>query len=147
VSLHHLLGSVIRSTFLDVVGKHQAKNPVPKAFLLTFRIPNKPEEEGFRDLEVLLYAPMNYVGVYMRETWNVIPEADLLDDDGGPKPGKKYNEGQSEWTKIAYHDSGWIEGVEKILRLRELLTWGFSQQNKWYRIVDAADYLLDDLAM
>jgi hypothetical protein len=144
MSLHHLLGSIIRSEFLSVVGKFQATKATREAMLLRFGVPTKDGEEGFRDVEMLIYGHQNYVGVYTRETWNVIPEGDLLDDDRGPKPGKKYDKGEGPWKLESYHDSGWSDAIESFLKSRLLLSWGFAPGSKWYRIVDAGGFELPE---
>lgn len=142
--LPNLLTAVVRYTFLHEVGKHQA-NKHRLALLMSFATPTKEGEEGYRYLDVLIYAPMNYVGVYRRERWDVIPEADLGDDDEGPLPGKSYTKGESPWKLVSYHDSGWPEGISNILQKEHLLTWAHvGGDNGWYRIVDAADYTLPE---
>lgn len=144
MSLQHLLTSLIRSEFLARAGKWQERDPSHKAMLFSFAIPTKAGEEGYRDLDVLIYAPANYVGVYTRERWNVINESDLGDDDEGPLPGKDYEKGESAWTCAAYHDSCWSEGIEEILKKRHLLTWGHQPNDSWCQIVDASSYNLPE---
>lgn len=151
MSLSYLLADVIITTFLKEVGKHQTtRHDVPCAMLMSFSIPTAPDENGFRYLDVLIYGPQNYVGVYTRQRWNVIPEADLGPDDEGPLPGKDYDKGESPWTCVSYHDSGWRAGVEKILRDERLSTWSRPEMSKggdlrgWYAIVDVVDYKLPE---
>lgn len=140
-----LLTAVIRYTFLREVGKHQVKNGTRNAMLMSFATPTEKDEDGYRYLDVLIYGPMNYVGVYIRRRWNVIPEADLGDDDEGPLPGKSYNEGEEPWRLVSYHDSGWPEGISKILEKEHLLAWSHVGGDRdWYRIVDMADYKLPE---
>ncbi len=147
MSLQHLLTDIIRTTFLTMVGKHQAtKDNAPYGMLMSFSTPTAPEENGYRYFDILIYAPHNYVGVYVRRRWNVIPEADLGPDDEGPLPGKKYDEGEEPWRMIAYHDSGWSEVIERVLREEALLTWsraasGAGNQG-WYGIVNVSNYQL-----
>jgi len=71
------------------------------------------KEDGYRHLQILIWAEYNYVGVFCQETWNV--RQSIFDDDKELEPGP-YEKGTSEWTSYSYHDSGWVEGVERILR-------------------------------
>ncbi len=139
MSLIHLLTTVIRTTFLSEVGKNQKSQRAVKGMLLSFKLAPRGEEEGYRYLDVLLYAPANYVGVYRRERWDVIPEADL--DEDGPKPGKDYVKGESPWELLSCHDSGWTEGVERVLRDGRISTWEWAD---WYRVVDTTQYKLPE---
>lgn len=137
---HSLLTKVIVQTFEEKVGKWQSKNRTHKALKLTFSLSlDYNKEEGYRQLEVVIYGPMNYVGVYIRETWTVIALEDLEDDGEGDtfvKPGKDYNEGHSEWTTLAYHDSGWrTDGIDEIFRKYEKRITGFNGPS-FYEVID-----------
>jgi hypothetical protein len=116
----NLLVSVLRQTFEEKVGKFQVKQEQPKALLTNFRLTVDTDvEDGYRYLEVAIYAPCNYVQVWVREAWTVIPVEDLdYDDDGDAtlKPGTDYDEGYTDWFLVADHDSGWTEGISRILR-------------------------------
>lgn len=138
--MHHLLTSVVRSDFLKNVGKWQRRSAEPKAMLVSFNTPiNHDIESGYRYLDLLIFAPHNYVQVWVRERWTVIPLDDLEDgDDGGIKPGKDYIEGKSEWKMIADHDSGWTEGVENTFRDKRLLTFS-GLGDDWYQVVKLSD--------
>lgn len=87
-------------------------------FVVGFSVPiNYEQEDGYRHFDIGLYAECNYVGVYTRERWDVIPLEDLEDEeDGGPKPGKDYVKGSSGWKFVMSHDSGWRSAVEEIIR-------------------------------
>lgn len=69
----------IRSLICDAFRSHNLKRSPDRALQVTFRL------VGNVNLEMLLWSPMNYVGVFTR--------------------------GRS-W---AYHDSCWVEGVERVL--------------------------------
>lgn len=119
-----ILASVLCETYEREGGKWQSRKPEPKAFRFTFatRI-DHAKEEGYRYLDVSLFAAGNYVQVCVRKRWNVIPLDDLIyGEDGecsGVKPGKDYVKGASSWTEVANHDSCWREGIERILRDHE----------------------------
>lgn len=139
--MHYLLADVICRTFLKDVGKWQAKSaPNEKAMRIVFKTGiDHDKEEGYRFLELVVYGPMNYVQVWTRTSWNVIPLADMEDGDDGEmfvKKGKAYQEGASEWKLIADHDSGWRDGVRDLLRENESNLHVFDRLGDWYGIVE-----------
>lgn len=143
----HMLTSVIRQTFLKEVGKFAGvSSSSPKGMLLTFRMATGPTEEGYREKELLLYAPGNYVGVYVRETWDVIPREHLgYDEESGDeyvKKGYAYEKGASEWVLKSYHDSGWTEAVENFLRENQKGLNGWASGPSWFSIVPISSYTL-----
>ena len=118
--LTHLLATVIEQTFEKEVGRWQTRRTLRKAIKFSFSLTiNHDKEEGYRSVDLVLYAPYNYVGVYVRERWNVIDLDHLVDGDDGVvyiKDGHDYEEGASDWTCIAYHDSCWrSDGVQDFL--------------------------------
>lgn len=113
-----------------------------EAMVVTFdlRIDHE-KEEGYRWLDILIYAPTNYVTVEVRERWNVIPVEGLAydekTDDSYVKEGFDYVEGASEWKRVSHHDSAWrTDGVEHTLRDyrdRVLLIESFGSEG-WYNV-------------
>lgn len=167
MSLQYLLSTVIRETFLKEVGKNQIRRKrrdgltIPEnqqgpghgeALKLRFKTSiDYSKEEGYRWVEVVIYAPLNYVQVWVRTAWNVIPLEDMEDGDDGDtyvKKGKDYNKGESAWEKIADHDSCWTDGVDCVLKgeFGDLNTFdgrgsfdalGSSiNDSTWYEIID-----------
>lgn len=137
--MYSLLSDVICQTFMKAVGKWQTKNPVENAMKIAFKTGiDHDKEEGYRYLELVIYGPLNYVQVWTRTSWNVIPledlEYDAEQDDHYVKKGKDYQAGASEWKKIADHDSGWREGVRELLRENERNIHVFSGLD-WYETV------------
>lgn len=131
--MHNLVSTIIAQTFMENPGKFHSK-----AFHVKFSLKiNHDLVEGYRYFELALYAPANYVQVWVRNSWCVIPVADMdYDDDGDgtPKPGKKYDEGTSDWAMMCDHDSGWRDTVQSLVfNLRDGVA-GFSGQ-KWFEIV------------
>lgn len=112
--------------------------------LISFRTPLRLGMElGYRDVELFLYAPMNYVQVHVRETWVVIPIEDvdydpISDEEGVPKPGKEYTKGASTWGLKISHDSGWREAVRQFLAERQENLLSFSGLD-WYRVVPVTE--------
>jgi hypothetical protein len=135
----NLLADVITWTFDKECGKYQLRKEEPKALCVKFRSTVNPEkEEGYRSVELLIWGPMNYVQVWVRSTWNVIPVEDLIFDDDGDAsvaPGKDYQKGVSPWVLLADHDSGWRDGVRQALQEKESIITGFYQSD-WYQLVD-----------
>jgi hypothetical protein len=138
--MYDLVTKVLVQTFEEKVGKHQIHNKDGKrrALKVVFSLTiDHEKEDGYRFLDLIIYGPMNYVGVYARERWNVIPLEDLEDeDDGGPKPGKNYVEGAEKWKRIAYHDSCWrTDGVHRLLFENRLKITSFSGSS-FYEVID-----------
>jgi len=138
--MQSLVTKVLVQTFEEKAGKWQthAKDGKPKAVRFTFSLRiDHATESGYRYLDLIIYAPMNYVGVYARERWCVIPLEDLTDDDDPEiKPGKDYNEGAAEWKCHAYHDSGWrTDGIDGILREYAQKIIGFSGPS-FYEVIE-----------
>jgi len=135
-----ILTTIITETFEKEVGRNQTTKG-QKALLVSFRLPiNTDKEDGYRCLELLVYGPMNYVGVYVRQTWDIISLDDLdFDDDGDgcPKPGKDYVKTTTAWEQICYHDSGWrTDGIDRIIQMYEDQILGLKGP-RWYQVVDA----------
>lgn len=138
--MKNLVSDMIACTFLEKVDKHNEK----KALLISFRKRiDYTKEEGYRYLDLLIYAPHSYVKVLVRERWVVIPLTDLEESGSKmtPKADKDYVRGASGWTKVCSHDSGWTEGIENTLKKYEqeiVLPWitSFATLGSFYEIVD-----------
>ncbi len=130
---------MIAQTFEEKAGKWQvhAKDSKAKAVRFTFSLKiDYSKENGYRYLELLIYAPMNYVGVFVRERWNVIALEDLTDeDDPEIKPGKDYTSGGQEWKLVVSHDSGWRSGIDNVIREYSAKITGFSGSS-FYEVID-----------
>ena len=86
------------------------------------------QEQGHRYLDLAIYAPANYVGVYSRSRWNI-----------SEKTKEEYVEGCSEWKCLAYHDSCWTEGVEIFLKENESEIICLDTLTDWYEIVNMSE--------
>ena len=146
-----LLTTVICQTFLKEAGKFQnGDQGLKKAMVVSFstRV-DYDKEEGYRQIDLVLYAPANYVGVYERRRWTVIPLDDLeYDEEAGEsfvKPGKSYVNGGTEWKLICYHDSCWrTDGVHDFLNRYADDINTFDGAREWFKIVDVDTLDLPD---
>lgn len=144
MSLQHLLALAICKTFISACGKWQAKSPTPKAFVVGFKTSvDYNKEEGYRYVDLALYASHNYVSVYSRERWDVIPLEDLDYDEESeemlPKKGKDYIKGETPWKLLGSHDSGWSGAVQDFIQLNAYQLDTFDSTDNFYKLVDAAD--------
>lgn len=140
----NMLCDIITDTFNVQAGKGQQRER--RALLVKFRTDtNYSTEEGYRQLDLLLYAPGNYVGVFIRHRWNVIP-GEALEDDEGLKGGYKYIDGESDWVKIGYHDSCWRDSVNSLLSKNEGKIAGFDNVgSSWSEVVELDEKMASDL--
>lgn len=141
--LENMLAETINSTFDQVCGKGQ-NGKGQKAFLVTFSLSvDYEKEEGHRSLEVLYWAPMNYVQVWQREVWNVIPVEELEELGDGEYSVKKtstgYQKGESPWKKRADHDSSWREAMKLILRESGDNILNFAGADRFWRLVNVRE--------
>lgn len=158
MNYNRMVSSIIINTYGTEVGRWGGHGePTPpgtpqKALLVEFRASiDYDKEDGYRYIDLLLYADANYTGVYVQERWDVWS----VQDETAAEKGK------SEWQCLSYHDSCWTEGVERFL-------YDFSTPNpkapdgsarsifgrrleslggigRWYQIVEADDQLLAEL--
>lgn len=148
MSYQHMLSEVICTAFMSAVGKFQERKPEGerKALLVVFRSPIAfGKEEGYRNVELMIYGPLNYVQVWVRDTWDVCPVEDMVEDDEGelvPQRGKKYQKDAGPWKMIGDHDSCWRDSVDTLLKDREADLDGFSSRGEgWYNTISVpVDY-------
>ena len=138
--LTNILSDIICQTYLEQVGKFNRD----KALTVSFSVGiDYDTEEGYRQEELLVYGPSNYVQVWVRNRWNVIKLEDLEyddDGDGSIKPGKSYSTGASDWVMIGDHDSCWRDAVRNFIDKHKNKLNSFST-SKWYEVVDVEDFL------
>jgi hypothetical protein len=161
--LRWILSSIIQNTFEKQVGRWQSKNDrlsgyrpsteTPKALLITFRLSvDHDKEDGYRWLELLIYAPSNYVGVLVREHSNVyqLDDVDHYEDDESIvfKKGKGYIESYTDWKCYSYHDSCWRnDGIDRILKEYEERFSGIDFHTAtWYTIQTMTPDLIETFA-
>lgn len=141
--LETMLADSINNTFENVCGKGQ-NTKGQKVFVVTFSLAvDYDVEEGYRSMEVAYWAAMNYVQVWQRETWNIIPVEELETDSDGEFQVKKgsegYKKGESPWKKRADHDSTWRDAVRTILREEEERILGFTGGCGFWKLVNVRE--------
>ena len=141
--MHSLLATMICAIFEEKCGKWQSRQVRPQALQLSFSVhPDFDKEEGYRQLDLLVYGPMNYVEVWVRRRWTVIPLEDMEWDEEACesviKPGQDYQTGATEWERICYHDSGWRTAIADLLfENREKLGTFDGPTGQPWQVVDA----------
>lgn len=126
--LTYLLQTIITQTFESEVDKFQNKKDTQRALLVSFSLPTTVEEEGYRTLDLLLYGPMNYVGVWVRERFEgYAAGSDQLCNKVEP------------WKCLGYHDSCWRQCLGTLLsaRSRDLNT--FRTGEKWFSVIEVPE--------
>ncbi len=134
--LENIVSSIITTTFENEVKRWQTKNEKQFAMLVSFGLSlDYDKEEGYRHLDILIYGPMNYVGVLVRERWTIIPVDDLEED--GIKSGCDYRKGDSGWFFASYHDSCWTDGVQSTInKNRERINCLSTDLSNWYKKIE-----------
>jgi hypothetical protein len=136
-----IVESIICNTF-DKFGRRGTGQAMDIRFRLSI---DHEKEEGYRHLNLRIYAPNNYVMVLVKEDWNVIPTKDLIWDEKEQdyfidKNSKGYVNGETEWQLVSFHDSCWrTDGVHNILwknRERILHIDTLGSTDAWYNKVN-----------
>jgi hypothetical protein len=133
----NIIADIICQTFRDEVGIFQSRREHPEAMHIEFRLPlDHDKEDGYRYVDLVLFAHNNYVQVMKRDRWIVISHDDMWYDSAQDelfiKPGKDYTEGNTGYSVISDHDSGWRDGVGRFLEEYKNKLNGLSGVN-WYR--------------
>ena len=96
INFMYMIRDVIAQSFTRAVGRWQgevgddSKPSERKALLVLFKVKK-------RTIQMLIHAPMNYIGVYTRK---------------GNLKGTSYG----KWECLSYHDSCWItDGIDRFL--------------------------------
>jgi len=149
--MRNIVTSIICQEFETNVGKWQVKNSETFGMQISFDLScNPPIEKGYRHLDILIYAPMNYVAVMVKERWSVIASSDLVYDDNGDasirKGSRGYVEGSTEWLVAGYHDSCWRDSLNTVLRNNEERIVTLDTDFKtWYKKVKMKKSFLDTI--
>lgn len=145
----NVVENIICSEFDKRIKRGQFHEAVPKAMKVEFQISLDYDlEDGYRTLSLLIYAPHNYVGVFVKEDWTVIPVDELEESDGDTdiKVGCDYRQGETGWRLVCYHDSCWrSDGVHNILRLHHDRINGLKYMDTWYETIELTKKLQDEL--
>ena len=143
--MEYIVTRMICTTFERDVGRWQSKNEKQTAMQVSFSLRNDyDKEEGYRYIDVLIFGPMNYVGVLVRERWNIIPLTDLDAEKECLKPGYDYREGDTGWISVGYHDSCWREGVKEVIWENRDRINGLDSMANWYTKVEMTPALISE---
>ena len=141
--LQTLLQQVIEFEFARHVGRPETPQQM---MLVRVKVPVPGGFEGYAQKTLVIYAPSNYVQVWSRQEWDMVPSEGLLDnEEEGLKEG--YVKGSTPWTKLAHHDSCWREGVREFTQsLENALSFHESFWSKsWYVMVSVPEEARMDL--
>lgn len=144
--MKNIVSNIIAQEFEKNVGRWQSKKITPHAMKITFHLNNNWDlEEGYRHLQILIYGPMNYVGVFVKEDWNIIP-VDEIEDEDSLKPGCDYRRGSTPWKLMSYHDSCWrSDGLNSILSLHKDRINCLDSIGHWYTLEEVTEELSKQL--
>lgn len=143
--MENIVSNIICITFENEIKRWQTKNEKQFAMMVSFDLSlTNRLEAGYRNLDILIYSPMNYVGVLVRERWTIIP-IDELDGEDSLKPGCDYREGDSGWFLASYHDSCWTsDGVQNtIYKNRNRINCLSTGLGEWYKKIEMTPGLLE----
>lgn len=107
---------------------HLTREDLPNlALKFRFALINYEKEEGYRNLEILVWVPSNYIGVFSKETWDLWSPKNI--------------NGKSDLRIWSYHDSCWRDGLRRIIfenreRLNCLSAMG---PNSVYQLVNLSE--------
>lgn len=143
--MKNIVSNIICTEFEKNVGRWQTRNVSQFAMKITFRLSNNWDlEDGYRNLQILIYGPMNYIGIFVKEDWTVIPVDEVEDDE--LKEGCEYRIGETDWKMISYHDSCWrTDGVDRILSHHSDRIIGLDDSTHWYEKVEISGKLLEQI--
>lgn len=135
-----MLATVIAQEFDQRVGRGRPQ----RALNVEFRTRvDFDREEGYRHIDLRLWAPGNYVAVLARRRWNVIAQQDLEWDDDREdtviRRGADYTEGASQWYLLSYHDSGWRGALQSFLVAHEREINRFGGVGGWSEVIELSD--------
>ncbi len=142
----HIVASIICAEFRKAFEDTRGFSERSKGMKVTFNLRlDYTREEGYRKLEMLIFGGgSNYISVFGRLAWTVVPVEGLATDDG-LKPGYDYTDGSTPWVHFSCHDSCWTsDGVESVLSLfNERVISMETRYDRWYEAVDLSDEELE----
>jgi hypothetical protein len=144
-----MTGTLVNSIITVEFSKLKTPENKDKGMLLSFRTARGKDEEGYRHADLFISAPCNYVEVWVRTRWCVIPIEDLEEGADGEtyiKSGKDYTKGESEWTLVSCHDSCWPEGIRKFFQENKVVSIDTYIPSRWYEVVERSSLTLKEKA-
>jgi hypothetical protein len=142
-----MIAQIINSTFELDCGKWQRSKEDPQVFVVRFNLHiDHTKEEGYRHLEIALYADANYVKVFVRDDWKVIPVGGLdwnvEEQRNFIRKGEKYTSGVAPWKILCDHDSVWRTTVSDILfENRDRLAYVEDHLQRFYSLIPLSEFL------
>lgn len=148
----NIVEHIITSEFEKSIGKDQLRKDVKVGMQLTFPLSlDYDKEDGYRNLDILIFAPMNYVAVLVRERWDVISLSDLEyceeDQENHIKANSKgYVHSETEWLCAVYHDSCWRDGLHRVLELNKDRIITIDSLIEWYKKIELSDKEIEKMS-
>ena len=143
--MYNIISSIICSTFENEVKNWQDNNVKKLAMTVSFALDTDYNKElGHRQLDILIYGPLGYTGVLVKESWDVVSIKDIdPEDEEVLKPGCSYITGDTGWMLAAYHSSCWkTDGVQQVIyKNHERINYLRSFTNWYDKIVMTPDLL------
>ena len=134
--LHGILSTIICSEYEKSFKnlnweRTQSEKPI-QGMELEFSLNiNYDVEDGYRRLKMLIFNQYNYVSVFAKQEWEVIPSEGLEEDE--ILSGYDDTVGSTPWVHFSAHDSCWrSDGVSRILHLFHKDILGLSGISDWY---------------
>ena len=114
-------------------GKWKFGTPQKLGLLVSFRMHTPGRHTHYLTMDILLFGPYNYIGVYVR--FRTSPQYD--DETRGTT---------TCWACVADHDSCYREGLEEILRQHrhDVVYVDDMFKDNWYAMVDVTEPLNED---
>jgi hypothetical protein len=137
--LTNILSKIICDTY-EKEFRHKQEVGKYLAMKITFDMPiDYNTEEGYRWIELLLIWE-GYVGVFVREHWNIMPIKGIDYKNDCLKKGFDYIEGNTEWKILSCHDSCWRgDGVERFVFNNRDKFLGIKTFFKWYERIELTE--------
>lgn len=155
MSFKNIVVKIICNEFYSNIGRCQNEKTFSNrnAMLLNFNVViNNEIEKGFRNLNILLYSPDYKVGVFVKESWNVTANKNILVDAEDEystiiREGKDYIKGETRWLLSIYDDTYWRDGIYQVLSYNYKRINGITGfLREWYKKVSMTKDLLEELA-
>jgi hypothetical protein len=141
-----MIASIICAEFDNNIGINQSEKIRPIAMKIVFKTCiDYNIEEGYRYLDMLIYGHNNYVAVLAQERWDVIPNNEINKYRIVKEGSKGYREGKTGWKFVAYHDSCWRSGIEKVIHDNKERIISVNVDKGWNQKVEVKEDLFDEI--
>ena len=147
----NIVKNIITTEFDNSIGRNQFKKDTKTGMQVSFSLTTECEkEDGYRNLDILIFAPMNYVAVLVRERWDVISLKDIGYNENSEshiKPDSNgYIHGATKWLCAGYHDSCWRDSVGRVLKdnVDRIIT--INNITEWYKRIELSIKEIEELS-